>query len=390
MSSYQFFQLLFWIPVGFLFYSYFLYPVILEVVSVFKRKKQIPASVIGLPFVSILLSAYNEEKVLVEKIRNIFNCDYPKDKLEVIVGNDCSSDSTKEILNKLKVEFPELVFHNYNFRRGKPAVLNDLVKEANHEIILLTDANILFEKDAIIKLTEHFSDLAIGLVGGNILNKASGKGISNQEKTYIYRENRIKFLEGKNFGCMIGPFGGFYALRKNLYQAIPENFLVDDFYICMNVLKQKFKSISESKAIAYEEVSEDWRQEYKRKVRISSGNFQNLIRFEIFLLRFNSISFCFFSHKVLRWLGPFFILTAFLINIPLAISDKSSIYYYLLLMQVVLFISPFVQRLLEAIPFENPIWKSISYFYTMNFALLVGWFRFIKGIKSGVWTPTKR
>lgn len=104
---------------------------------------------------------------------------------------------------------------------------------------------------------------------------------------------------------MIGPFGGFYALRKNLYQLIPENFLVDDFFICMNVLKQNFKSIADPDAIAYEEVSEDWKQEYKRKARISAGNFQNLIHFENLLLRFNSTSFCFFSHKVLRWLGPF-------------------------------------------------------------------------------------
>ncbi len=391
MNSYQFFQLLFWIPVGLLFYSYILYPLILEIIfRTISKDKHIPASSSHLPAISILLSVFNEEKVIAEKIKNIFDCDYPKDKLEIIIGNDCSSDSTKEIMEQLKIHNSQFTIHNFEYRRGKPAVLNDLVKEATGEIILLTDANILFENDAIKKLVAHFNDSRIGLVGGNIINKASGKGISIQEKKYISRENRIKFLEGKNFGSMIGPFGGFYALRKNLYQTVPQNFLVDDFFICMNVLKQKFKSIYEPTAIAYEEVSEDWKQEYKRKARISAGNFQNLIRFENLLLRFNSTSFCFFSHKVLRWLGPFFILIAFIMSIPLAIADQSSFYDYILMIQIVLFISPFIQQLLEAIPWENPIWKSISYFYTMNFALLFGWFRFIKGIKSGAWTPTKR
>lgn len=218
MSSYQFFQLLFWIPVGLLFYSYVLYPLILEIFFRTKRKvKQLPSSNFELPTISILISVFNEEKVIEEKIKNIFECDYPKDKLEIIIGNDCSSDSTSGIINAVTLSLSKsaipvdtnilrqaqddnhfkLKTRNFETRRGKPAVLNDLVKEAAGEIILLTDANILFEKDAIKKLVAHFCNSAIGLVGGNIINKASGKGISIQEKAYISRENRIKFLEGK-------------------------------------------------------------------------------------------------------------------------------------------------------------------------------------------------
>ena len=322
MSAFCFYQLLFWIPVGLLFYSYIIYPIFLELIYLMKKKNR-PSSVFGLPSISILVSVYNEEKVIEEKIKNLFDCDYPKDKIEIIIGNDCSSDSTNEILEGIKIHpgFAETKFKSLNFdlRRGKPSVLNDLVKEATGEIILLTDANILFEKDAIKKLVAHFTDSKVGLVGGNIINKASGEGISNQEKTYISRENRIKFLEGKNFGSMIGPFGGFYALRKNLYNPVPENFLVDDFYLCMQVLQQHFKSIAEPTAIAYEEVSEDWKQEYKRKARISAGNFQNLLHFENLLLRFDGTAFCFFSHKVLRWLGPFFLIAALLLNFFISI-----------------------------------------------------------------------
>ncbi len=391
MRSSQFFQFLFWIPVGLLFYSYILYPLLLEIIFLVKSKsKQLPTSSFQLPTISILISVFNEEKVIAEKIKNIFECDYSKDKLEIIIGNDYSSDATKEILEQLRIQNPKLETRNYELRRGKPAVLNDLVKEAKGEIILLTDANILFDKDAIKKLIAHFAYSTIGLVGGNIINKASGKGISIQEKTYISRENRIKFLEGKNFGSMIGPFGGFYALRKNLYQPIPENFLVDDFFICMNVLKQNFKSIAEPTAIAYEEVSEDWKQEYKRKARISAGNFQNLIDCENLLLRFNSTSFCFFSHKVLRWLGPFFIVLAFLFTFPLVILKGTILYKFLFVIQSLFLLSPLIELGLEKSGFKNSGWKFIAYFYAMNFALLTGWFRFIKGIKSGAWTPTKR
>ena len=343
------------------------------------------------PTVSILLSVYNEEKVIEEKIKNIFECDYPKHKLEIIIGNDCSNDRTFEILNQLTMDNGQLTICNFEIRRGKPSVLNDLVKKSSGEIILLTDANILFEKDAIQKLVAPFSYSKVGLVGGNILNKASGEGISNQEKTYITRENRIKFLEGKNFGSMIGPFGGFYALRKNLYRDVPENFLVDDFFICMNVLKQNFKSIAEPGAIAYEEVSEDWKQEFKRKARIGAGNFQNLIHFESLLLRFNATSFCFFSHKVLRWLGPFFLIISFFLSALLYFSFHSYFYYCLMVLQFIPAITPLL------IWIEQKVIRSKYsalgypvYFYTMNLALLIGWFRFIKGIKSGVWTPTKR
>ncbi len=393
MSAFYFYQILFWIPVGLLFYSYLIYPFILEFISKLKggdKNFQDPSSDFQLPSVTVLLSVYNEEKVIEAKIINLFECDYPNDKLEIIVGNDCSYDSTKEILERLKTQNQKLRILNFEIRRGKPAVLNDLVKEAAGEIILLTDANILFEKDAIKKLVAHFANPKIGLVGGNIINKASGEGISNQEKTYISRENRIKYLEGKNFDSMIGPFGGFYALRKNLYEPIPENFLVDDFYICMNVLQQKFKSISEPNSIAYEEVSEDWKQEYKRKARISAGNFQNLIHFENLMLRFDGTAFCFFSHKVLRWLGPFFILLAFLLNIPLVILNGTITYKMLFLIQVIFLASPLIVIMAEKIGLKNSGWKFIAYFYAMNFALLAGWFKFIRGIKSGAWTPTKR
>ena len=390
MSSYQFFQLIFWIPVGLLFYSYVLYPLILEFISSIRKSKQDKTAGNEYPTISILISVFNEEKVIEEKIKNIFECDYPKDKLEIIIGNDCSSDSTRDILTQQETQNPKFKTRNFELRRGKPAVLNDLVKEATGEIILLTDANILFKKDAIKKLIAHFSDSTIGLVGGNIINKASGKGISIQEKTYISRENRIKFLEGKNFGSMIGPFGGFYALRKNLYQTVPENFLVDDFFICMNVLKQKFNSIAEPGAIAYEELSEDWKQEYKRKARISAGNFQNLIHFENLLLRFNDTSFCFFSHKVLRWLGPFFIILAFLFTFPLVISNGTILYKFLFVIQSIFLLSPLIELGLKKSRLKNSGWKFIAYFYAMNVALLTGWFRFIKGIKSGAWTPTKR
>jgi cellulose synthase/poly-beta-1,6-N-acetylglucosamine synthase-like glycosyltransferase len=150
----------------------------------------------------------------------------------------------------------------------------------------------------------------IGLVDSNMRNIGIKKdGISHQEKTYISAEVASKNAESLLWGTMMGPFGGCFALRKKLWEKIPSHFLVDDFFINMLVLQKGFKSINEPNAIVFEDVSNDLSDEFRRKIRISSGNFQNLFHYKHLLFDFSWIAFSFFSHKVLRWLTPFFILS---------------------------------------------------------------------------------
>jgi glycosyltransferase involved in cell wall biosynthesis len=183
------FAVLFLISAGLIFYTYVLFPSILGWLSGKQGPVKPEAGNIHLP-VSIIMSVFNEETVIAEKLNTILSGNFPASKIEIIIGSDCSTDATNEIVEDFSAKYPNIRFHLYTERRGKPAVINDLIAAATHEIIILTDANVLFEKDTIAKLQVPFSHADVGLVGANILNIGLKKdGISFQEKSYIQREN---------------------------------------------------------------------------------------------------------------------------------------------------------------------------------------------------------
>lgn len=369
------------------FYTYVAFPFLLQLL--FRKKSKLIADADFHPPVTVIMSVYNEEKVLAEKLNGILASEY-SGAISVLIGSDASDDGTNLILKTFAEKDRRIRFYIHEQRRGKPAMINELVAKAESELIILTDANVFFEKDTISKLVERFADEKIGLVGATIYNSGvKHDGISHQEKTYIQRENLIKYREGEIFGSMMGPFGGCYALRKSLYEAVPSNFLVDDFYISMVVLEKGFQCVNSLHAICYEDVSNEIEQEYRRKARISAGNFQNLNRFSKFLLQpFSGIGFCFISHKVLRWFTPFFILISFFSL--LFLWNSNVIFQILFSAQALVLISPVIDKLFALLHVHVRLLRFVSYFILMNVALLQGFFRFINGVKSGVWTPTKR
>jgi len=373
------------------FYTYVLFPWIVRIFSrgkilnqnVWERDDQYPG-------VSVIIAAYNEEKVIADKIRSVLASAYPADRLEILVGSDASDDRTAGIVGELLSSDKRIRLLDFRERRGKPSVINDLVNSASHEIVILTDANVFFRQDAISGLVRHFKNREIGLVGANILNVGQmNDGISHQETMYIARENRVKYDEGVLFGAMMGPFGGCFAMRKNLFTEVPAHFLVDDFYICMHVLKKGYRSINELQAVCYEDVSNDIEQEYRRKARISAGNFQNLFTFRRILLQpFTSVGFCFISHKVLRWLTPFFLIIA-LISLAI-LSSYHEIFRWLFLLECLMLLSPLLDTIFRKSGLHIRLLRFVSYFSYMNLALLHGFFRFLSGVKSSIWTPTRR
>ena len=386
-----FFTIVFFISVFLIVYTYVIFPSLLGFLTRRRARTKDDFNHNDVfPEVSILIAVYNEELVINEKLESILNSDYPKGKLEIIVGSDASNDLTEGIVRSFTNDFPFIKFYQFSERRGKPSVINDLVSYASNPIVILTDANVFFEKSLISRLIRHFKNEHTGLVGANILNVGMKKdGISIQEKSYIERENIIKYREGILWGCMMGPFGGCYALRKEFFEKIPAGFLVDDFYISMIVIEKGFRCMNDLEAICYEDVSDDIFMEYKRKSRISAGNFQNLKRFAHFLFKpFTPEGFCFISHKFLRWMTPFFIIFSFLSLFFLSMSDR--IYFFLLIGEIILLITPILDWLAAKCGIHWRFLRFVSYFSFMNLALLKGFFRFIKGINSGIWTPTKR
>lgn len=383
-------QLIFWICLFLVFHSYFLFPLVLKLLAKKKTIKALSFSLEELPKVSVLVAAHNEEKMIGEKISSVLGGDYPRDKLEILVGSDASTDQTNAILQQIKELNPSLHIFLFEERKGKPAIINQLIKEAEGEILVISDANVMLEPNTLIELIRYFKEDRIGLVDSRLISTGiKSGGISKQEKFYTGREVSIKHNESVIWESMMGPFGGCYAIRKSLYRPVPNHFLVDDFFINMSVLEQGASCISNILATVSEDVSNNPREEFRRKKRISAGNYQNLFRFRSMLFKGSSgVGFCFFSHKVLRWIIPFLVIITLSLSTILGIN--SNFYMLLALLQVLVLFTPVITYILGKIGIQSIPLRFITHFVLMNMALLAGFFRYLGGIKNNVWQPTSR
>lgn len=372
-------------------HSYFVYPFTLWLLSVFFKPNQvIYTSPDELPMVSVLLSVYNEEQIIRKKIQSIFETNYPIEKIELLIGSDASNDYTNDIILSLKKDYPNLKFHPFNSRQGKIKTMNMLVKYSLGEILIFTDAKAIFTNNTIFHLVKHFRNRRISIVGASImsrLKKKSGSGI--QETSYMNYENHIKYFEGKIFKKVIGVFGACFAIRREAFSPVPENYLVDDLYTTLHALQQKKWVIYEKHAIVHENVTEHMNEEYRRKKRIATGNIQNLSHFlHLLSPAYGSTSYAFLSHKVLRWFGPFIMMDLFWSNLILAFNDN--LYKSIFIVQIILYTIPFIDYLLRKIQLHIIILRFITHFMNMNLALFVGFLNYLKGVNTNVWEPTKR
>jgi cellulose synthase/poly-beta-1,6-N-acetylglucosamine synthase-like glycosyltransferase len=397
--------IIFWICVLAVAHSYVLYPWLLQLFA-YGKKENTEVYLItdaNLPEVYIVFSAFNEEKVITEKLESIFCTSYPLEKLHVYIGSDNSTDRTNEIIQRFAVNYSQLKFYPFTDRNGKATVLNRLVAEIEKtnfnktdSVFIFTDANVMFTPNTVYELVKHFKNESIGQVGANILNRGQkADGISHQESSYIQRENKIKYLEGLNWGTMMGAFGACHAIRANLWPVLPFNSLMEDFYLSMHVLSANKKAIKELKAVCYEDVSNEMKEEFKRKTRIQAGNFQNLSAYWKLLFRFDAVAFCFLSHKVLRWLGPLFIIGAYFTNLLLVLNDYPfpflpKFYVATFILQNILLLIPVLDSFLQSNNIHLKLLRFVSYFYWMNLALVKGFWMYAKGVKTSAWSPTKR
>ncbi|MBC7451878.1 MAG: glycosyltransferase [Cytophagales bacterium] len=384
-------EFFFWVSVLLVLHSYVVFPKLIEFLARNKKQNQITWALTDheLPHVDILLAVYNEEHVIEKKILSVIETSYPLDRIHFYIGSDASTDKTNEIIRGYQRTYPNIILKEFS-RTGKSGIVNELFHLSHSPVLVLTDANVFFETDTIYHLIKHYKNSNIGLTGGNILNpEVKNTGISFQEKKYLERENLIKYYEGTAYGSMIGAFGGCFSIRRNLYVNVPKNFIVDDFFLTMQVLRKDQQSINELSAVCSEDVSNKISEEFRRKVRISAGNFQNLFYFKDLLSPFKKgTAFCYVSHKVIRWITPFLLIFILLLN--LLLLDVSYVYKLALAGQGILGISLLTDGLLKNIGIHLKIFRFITHFYTMNVALLVGFIKFSMGIKANVWTPTER
>lgn len=363
--------------------TYLIYPMALILVGANKKSTSAKNSTYS---VGVIIAAYNEENVIAKKIQSILDSDYPLEKISIYVGSDASTDQTNELIASFQEKHANVHLKIFNGRSGKAFIINDLTKNCSDDIFILTDANVFFTKDTISNLVRHFSNSKTKQVCANII-KTSDKNVQIQglEKKYLWFENTIKLKESNTWGFVIGAEGGCYAIRRESYTPVPKNFFMDDFFITMSVIKNKGEVLFDDEAIVYEDLPVESAEEFKRKIRISIGNYQNLVAFKSLLWPlWKPISYAFISHKILRWLTPFFLLGLFMASLTLIIFNE--FFVFVSLLQAILFLTPLV------IPFVKKIKPIlfVAHFYNMNLALLIGFFTYLKGVKSSVWQPTPR
>jgi len=387
----------FWIAVVSLavpLYAYIGYPVLLFILAaiiqtcrdalyIFRRSDRRRRS-LKRPFVSIILAAHNEEKVIRRTIDNLLKLDYPADRYEVIIGSDGSSDRTVEFARMAASDRIRVL--DFQERRGKLAVITDCARRARGDVLVLSDANTLLKPDAVTLLLRHFDSAHVGVVCGE-LRLATPDGAQPHEGLYWRYEVILKMLESR-LDSTLGANGALYAIRKSLFPALPPHLITDDFVIPMKARSKGFRIVYDPEAAAIEETPSGVADEFRRRIRIGAGNWQSLRQCADLLLPWKGfVAFAFWSHKVLRWLTPFLLPTAFIANC-LLLPDRFWLVTFAL--QLLFYAAAAVGGLLRLLhlpagPFHAPL-----YFLVINLALAIGMIRGILGLQGAAWRRTAR
>jgi len=386
-------EIIFWVTLTLLIHSYLVYPVSLPFIFFFYHPKRVINSAFC-PKVTIIIAAFNEEKIITQKIDNCLSLDYPPENLEILVGSDGSSDRTVALLQAYTSKCNLRVF-DFKSRRGKAAVLNDLIASASGDYLLFCDANTLFLKNTARKLLANFSDEKIGLVCGRlVLRDSTGTSLGQGESLYWTFESELKLLEGK-LGVVMGANGGVYALKKSLVPRLPEHrTTMDDFFIAAHVLNKGYTVTYEPLAIGSEETSVDKFGEFRRKIRIGQANANQLFHYLKLLNPLRPlVAYCFFSHKLIRWLGPVLMVillpTNFLLAQPFSLGKT---YGFFLILQSAFYILALIGTIANKQNIKIPLFISIPYYFlAMNLALILGTLKAIfTRPKGGAWDREER
>lgn len=365
-----------------LLYIYAGYPFLLLILNSILPKKEIIKQSIR-PNVTLIVSCYNEESVIEEKIKNTRVLKYPADKLEIIVVSDASTDKTDNIVKRYSDKGIKLI--RQEKRLGKTAGLNLAVLQSKGDIIVFSDANAMYEPDAIIRLVENFADKKVGYVVGqaNYMNKTDPA--SRSENTYWRFEIFIKKLES-NVHSVVGGDGAIYAIRKELYEPLQETD-INDFVNPLQIIAKGYRGIFEPSAICQEETAGEFDKEFKRKTRIVNRSFSGLLRIKSVLNPFRTglFSIQILSHKVLRWFAGIYTVIFFICSLYLAFSDVI-FFQVVVIMEILLMSCAYLGYLSkEKVAFRVVYYA--YYFVMVNVAALIGLFQSFRGTVQVTWEP---
>lgn len=376
-------KIIFWTAFFLIIYCYFGYPLILTILGLWRRGRVDQAEIT--PNASLLILAYNEEGIIGEKIENSLSLDYPQDKLEVVVASE-STDRTDEIVKKYAKR--GVILYSFKKREGKQVTIHRVVPFLKGEIVIFSDANALYQKNAIRKLVRNFNDPKVGCVSGQLKYVDSQKtSIGKTEGLYWKYEVFIKKLESR-INSVLGANGSMYAIRKSLYFPI-SRYRGDDFEIPITIAQREYKVVFDAEAISFEKGSVRTSEEFRRKVRIIAWVWKSaLILLKNSLKSFNGLLiFQLISHKVFRWLVPMFLALLFISNIFL-----TSFFFYkaLLLVQFGFYLLGFLGYVEDQRGRRgNKIINVVYYFCMVNLAAFLGFCKFMLGKQANVWEKVR-
>lgn len=341
-----------------------------------------------LPDVTLMVCAYNEEDIVEKKMNNTKALDYPKEKLHILWVTDGSNDSTNQLLK----QYPEVSVAFRPERKGKTAALNHGIKEVYTDIVVMTDANTMLNSEAITIIVKEMADPKVGCVAGEKRVVAhNGNQAAEGEGLYWKYESTLKRLDSELNSAM-GAAGELCAIRSALYEEMPEDTLLDDFILSMNILSRGYRIAYTSEAYAMENGSTNLKEESKRKKRIAAGGLQSCWRLKKLMnpIKYPLTSFQFVSHRVLRWtVTPIALIMLIPLNVILVISNAGTFYTTIWILQLMFYFSAAAGMVLTAKGKHNRLLYIAYYFLFMNMNVFKG-IAYLAKKQGGTWEKSKR
>jgi cellulose synthase/poly-beta-1,6-N-acetylglucosamine synthase-like glycosyltransferase len=389
----QILEWLFWSCLAIPFYAYIGYGFLLWVLVAGKRKYQphhpANAAAVEQPEVTLLIAAYNELDQVVLKMKNCRELVYPKGKLKIVWVTDGSNDGTPEALRT----YADVTVLHQTERNGKIAAVNRAMSLVSTPIVILSDANTMLNPLAVVNLVRHFRNPKIGCVSGEkrILELAQDHAAGAGEGLYWRYESQLKKWDAELYSA-VGAAGELFAIRTALYPPVSRDTVLDDFVISLKIAMQGYRIVYEPEAYAVEVSSADMGEELKRKIRISAGGIQAVVRLYplLQLWKYGLFSFQYISHRVLRWsLAPIGLFLLLPLNLVLAWQNPG-VYRTFLFFHLLLYVSASLGWLLEKRQVRFKLLFVPFYFLFMNYAVLRGLGRYIAGSQTTIWEKAQR
>ena len=395
-KSCQVIEILFWIGIGIVFYTYLGYGIVLYLMVKIKElfvKPRSPRLPEPLPEATLLIAAYNEEAIVASKMVNCRQLDYPADKLRIVWVTDGSDDGTNERLQtrwagKATVHFQPL-------RQGKTAAMTRGMTLVDTPLVVFTDANTMVNREAIREIVLAFRNPKVGCVAGEkrIAVQAKDGAAAGGEGIYWKYESTLKALDARLYSA-VGAAGELFAVRRELFETMEPDTLLDDFILSLRITMKGYIIAYCTNAYAIESGSADMREEEKRKVRIAAGGLQSIRRLRPLLnpFRYGVLSFQYTSHRVLRWsVTPFLLFALLPLNVAILLTGGSPVFYgVLLVLQVFFYGLGYWGYYLSTRQIKNKLLFIPYYFLFMNINVLRG-IRYLKKKRgSGTWEKAKR